>query len=220
MGSLKRLRRLFEMNLKKFMTIGMVSLVTLVGCGQSNEPASASASSTEIAAQSEVPSEEPTKAPAESEATPTPEVDTAQENKKATTEQIQNIASLIGKKAEEVDAVLGEPANVQNLEQTDILLVRYYKVDYLDEMAKVEAVFNDNEQVVNYISFFIPQANDIEATKENLFNTLTELYGESTIERYIDVQGRQNRNWSDENLTYELTYFENNIVLDIYPTDK
>lgn len=212
------------MNLKKFMMIGMVSLVTLVGCGQSNQPVSASGEVAEKAIESEQPSEVPTEAPtqieAEPEATPTPEVDKAEENKKATTEQIQNIASLIGKKAEEVDAVLGEPANVQNLEQTDILLVRYYKVDYLDEMAKVEAVFNDNEQVVNYISFFIPQANDIEATKENLINTLTELYGESTIERYVDVQGRQNRNWSDENLTYELTYFENNIVLDIYPTDK
>ena len=197
--------------------IGMISLVTLVGCAQSDQSVNTSLEQTETTAQSEMPSEAPTEEP---EASPTPEVDIAEENKKATSEQIQNMASLIGKKAEEVDAVLGEPANVQNLEQTDILLVRYYKVDYLDEMAKVEAVFNDNEQVVNYISFFIPQANDIEATKENLFNTLTELYGESTIERYVDVQGRQNRNWSDGSLTYELTYFENNIVLDIYPTDK
>lgn len=216
------------------MIIGLVSLGTLVGCGQSasavaqteSNGVEAQASETQAneaptseqgARALEEPSPEPSVSP---EPSAEPEKDLAEQNKQSTVEQIQDLASLIGKKADEVDAVLGEPSSTKNLEKTDILLVRYYKVDYLDEMAKVEAIFNDDEQVVNFVSFFIPQANDIEATKENLFNTLTELYGESTIERYLDVQGRLNRNWTDGTLTYELTYIDDNIVLDIYPVDK
>ena len=204
------------MNIKRFVIIGMMSLFALVGC-QSTQSVSQSVESAPEATPEaspevkESPSPEPSKEP---------EVDQATINQQTATEQIQTLAGLIGKTAKEVDTVLGEPANIQNLEETDILLVRYYKLEYLKEIAKVEVVFNDNEQVVNYISFVILKADDIDATKENLAHSLTELYGESTIERYLNVNGRQNRNWYDENLTYELTYYENNISLDIYPSDK
>ncbi|MBE6022971.1 MAG: hypothetical protein E7231_07025 [Cellulosilyticum sp.] len=207
------------MNINKFMVIGFVSLATLVGCGQTQESVSTSVETATNEAQTQEDVQELAKT--EEEITEEKaEVDPVEENKKTATKQIQDLASLIGKTAAEVDAILGEPVNVQNLEDTDILLVKYYKVEYLAETARVEVIFNDTDQVVNYVSFVILKADDIETTKENFINTLTQLYGESTIERYLGVAGRQNRNWYDEKLTYDLTYYENNISLDIYPTDK
>ena len=208
------------MNIKKFMIVGLVSLCTLVGCGTSQETNS-KAIDQAVVEETETNAESLTEVEAQAEVVAKElEVDPAEENKKTATEQVQALSSLIGKTAAEVDAILGEPASIQNLEDTDILLVRYYKIEYLNEIAKVEVVFNDSEQVVNYVSFVILKADDITATKENLVNALTELYGESTIERFVDVKGKQNRNWYDETLTYDLTYYENNISLDIYPIDK
>ena len=212
------------MNIKKFMIMGIVSLTLLVGCG-TQERASGAA---EKAASENVQTQEilaataeASESPAISESpSPSPSVDPAVAKQETAKEQIEALAGLMGKKAEEVDAVLGKPANVQNLEDTDILLVRYYKIEYLDEIAKVEVVFNDTEQVVNYISFVILQANDINESKETIAATLTEAYGESSIERFVDVSGRKNRNWHDDNLIYDLRYYENNLSLDIYPIDK
>lgn len=205
------------MNIKKFMVVGLVSLCTCVGCGTAQESVSTAVNQQVETAPEVIPETTPevTEAPVE-----TPKVDPVEESKKTAKEQIQTLASLIGKKATEVDAILGEPASVQNLEDSDILLVRYYKLEYLNEIAKVEVVFNDHEQVVNYVSFVILKADDINSSKETLINSLTELYGESTIERFMDVKGKQNRNWYDETLTYDLKYYENNISLDIYPSDK
>ncbi len=205
------------------MVIGLVSLYACVGCGSAQESAS---SSVENSVESSVEQKEPT----EGAETPTtneaktaevePEVDPAVTNAETAKEQIQALSSLIGKKAEEVDAILGQPVSIQNLEDSDILLVRYYRVPYLNETAKIEVIFNDNEQVVNYVSFMVLKADNIASSKEILVDALTQLHGESTIERYVDVKGKQNRNWQDETLTYELNYYENNISLDIYPTDK
>ena len=205
------------MNIKKFMVVGLASLCTCVGCGTAQESVSTAVNQQVETAPEVIPETTPevTEAPVE-----TPKVDPVEESKKTAKEQIQTLASLIGKKATEVDAILGEPASVQNLEDSDILLVRYYKLEYLNEIAKVEVVFNDHEQVVNYVSFVILKADDINSSKETLINSLTELYGESTIERFMDVKGKQNRNWYDETLTYDLKYYENNISLDIYPSDK
>lgn len=219
------------MNIKKFMAMGLVSVCTLVGCSSAQESESNAVDSNittetveqkvETEAKIETTTETDVKTEPEVEETVAkPEVDPAEEKKKTAAVQVQALASLIGKKAEEVDAILGEPASVQNLEDSEILLVRFYKVEYLNEIAKIEVVFNDVEQTVNYVSFVILKADDITATKENIATTLTELYGESTIERYLDVKGRQNRNWYDDNLTYDLTYYGDNIALDIYPTDK
>lgn len=216
-----------KMNIKKMTIVSLLCLSTLVGCSSAKE---SSSNSVKTATSKNVETKETleaSKTPIESEtpvaiesAEPSPEVDPAETNQKTAEDEITSLASLIGKTAEEVDAVLGKPANVQNLEDTKILLVRYYKVKYLDEIVKIEVVFNDNKQVVNYISFALLKANDIESSKEILVNALTKLYGESSIERFVDVAGRQNRNWQDESLTYDLKYYENNMSLDIYPSDK
>ena len=217
------------MNMKKFIAIGLISLTALVGCTTTQETVSnevEKASSENIQTQ-ELMSEpvaeaklgEEVEARAAVEATE-PEVDLVAESKKTTTEEIQTLASLIGKTSEEVDSILGEPATTKNLEDTDILLVKYYKVDFLGETAKVEVIFNDDKQVVNYVSFTILSADDIEGTKENFASALTELYGESSIERIENVKGKRNRNWKDETLAYQLRYFENNIALNIYELDK
>lgn len=217
------------MNMKKFIAIGLISLTALVGCTTTQETVSnevEKASSENIQTQelmsepvAEAKLEEEVEARAVVEATE-PEVDPVEESKKTTIEEIQTLASLIGKTSEEVDTILGEPATTKNLEDTDILLVKYYKVDFLGETAKVEVIFNDDKQVVNYVSFTILSADDIEGTKENFASALTELYGESSIERIENVKGKRNRNWKDETLAYQLRYFENNIALNIYELDK
>ena len=217
------------MNMKKFIVVGLVSLMTLVGCTATQETVSNEverASSGNVQTQ-ELLSEpvagaklgEEVEAQVAVEATESA-VDPVEESKKTTTEEIQTLASLIGKTSDEVDAILGEPAAIKNLEDTDILLVKYYKVDFLGETAKVEVIFNDDKQIVNYVSFTILSADDIEGTKENFASVLTELYGESSIERIENVKGKRNRNWKDEILAYQLRYFESNIALNIYELDK
>lgn len=216
-----------KMNIKKMTIVSLLCLSTLVGCSGTQESSSGSVKAAvsekvetkENLEASETPIESETPVASES-AEPSPEIDPAEANQKIAEDEIKLLASLIGKTAEEVDAALGTPASIQNLEDTNVLLVRYYKVEYLNEIVKIEVVFNDNKQVVNYISFVLLKADDIDSSKEILVNALTNLYGESSIERFIDVAGRQNRNWQDESLTYDLKYYENNISLDIYPSDK
>lgn len=217
------------MNMKKFIVVGLMSLMTLVGCTATQETVS---NEVERASSGNVQTQELLSEPAagtklgeEVEAQVAVEatesaVDPVEESKKTTTEEIQTLASLIGKTSDEVDAILGEPAAIKNLEDTDILLVKYYKVDFLGETAKVEVIFNDDKQIVNYVSFTILSADDIEGTKENFASVLTELYGESSIERIENVKGKRNRNWKDEILAYQLRYFESNIALNIYELDK
>lgn len=208
------------MNMKKFIAIGLISLTALVGCTTTKETVSSEvekASSENIQTQELM--SEPVAEEVEARAA-VAEVDPVEESKKLAREEIQTLASLIGKTSDEVDAILGEPSTSKNLEDTDILLVKYYKVDFLGETAKVEVIFNDDKQVVNYVSFTILSANDIEGTKENFASALTELYGESSIERIENVKGKKNRNWKDEILAYQLRYFENNIALNIYELDK
>lgn len=213
------------MNMKKFIAIGLISLTALVGCTTAKETVSnevEKASSENIQTQ-ELMSEPVAEAKLGEEVearAAVAEVDPVEESKKLATEEIQTLASLIGKTSDEVDAILGEPSSSKNLEDTDILLVKYYKVDFLGETAKVEVIFNDDKQVVNYVSFTILSANDIEGTKENFASALTELYGEPSIERIENVKGKKNRNWKDETLAYQLRYFENNIALNIYELDK
>jgi len=217
------------MNMKKFMAIGLMSLMTLVGCGVtqqtvSNEVERATSgnvqtqeSLSESVAEAKIGEEVETQVIAE---TPVPEVDPVEEKKKTTIEEIQKLASLIGKTSDEVNVILGEPSSTKNLEGTNILLVKYYKVDFFGETAKVEVIFNTDKQIVDYVSFTILSADDVESTKENFASALTELYGESSIERIENVKGKRNRNWKDEAIAYQLRYFENNIALNIYELDK
>ena len=215
------------MNMKKFIAIGLVSLTALVGCTTTKETVSNEverASSGNVQTQ-ELLAEPAAKADGEvgtqaAAEVAEPEVDSVEESKKTATEEVQTLASLIGKTSDEVNAILGEPSSTKNLEDTDILLVNYYKVDFLGETAKVEVIFNDDKQVVNYVSFTILSADDIEGTKETFTAALTDLYGEPSIERIENVKGKRNRNWKDETLAYQLRYFENNIALNIYELDK
>lgn len=217
------------------MAIGLVSLLTLVGCTVTRETVSnevEKATSANVQTQetlsepvAEAQSGEEAETVSEVEAGKTAEVevlevDPVKESKKIATEEIQKLASLIGKTSEEVGSILGEPAATKNLDGTDILLVKYYKVDHLGETAKVEVIFNIDKQVVDYVSFTILSADDVERTKENFATALTELFGESSVERIENVKGKRNRNWKDETLAYQLRYFENNIALNIYELDK
>lgn len=215
------------MNMKKFIVIGLMSVMTLVGCTTTQETVS---NEVGRAASGTVQTQELVSEPVaeaklgqESEVQSVAELTQAtslEESKKAAVERVQILASLIGKNAEEVHAIMGEPTSSKNLEETDILLVNYYKIEFLGETAKVEIIFNDDKQVVNYVSFTILSADDIEATKENFASALTDLYGESSIERIENVKGKRNRNWADETLAYQLRYFENNIALNIYELDQ
>lgn len=213
------------MNMKKFIAIGLLSLTALVGCTATKETVSnevEKASSGNVQTQellSEPVAEAKLGEEVETRAA-VAEIDPIEESKKLASEEIQTLASLIGKNSDEVNAILGEPSSTKNLEDTDILLVNYYKVDFLGETAKVEVIFNDDKQVVNYVSFTILSADDIEGTKETFGSALTDLYGESSIERIENVKGKRNRNWKDETLAYQLRYFENNIALNIYELDK
>lgn len=153
---------------------------------------------------------------AETEATTEPKVSQEQ----VVTTQVTTLASFIGKKAEEVDKVLGKPSSCKKIEDSELIAANYYKVDFNDEVAKVEVDFDVDTQKVNYISFTIIDATNIIKTKEAFINALTTLHGESTIERYVNVKGKQRRDWNDGKLDYDLKYYEDNISLDIYPLDE
>lgn len=215
------------MNMKKFIAIGLISLTALVGCTITKETvsneveraASGNVQTQELLAEPAAKADEEVGTQVAAEVAE-PEADPVEEGIKTVTEEVQTLASLIGKTSDEVNAILGEPSTTKNLENTDILLVNYYKVDFLGETAKIEVIFNDDKQVVNYVSFTILSADDIEGTKETFASALTDLYGESSIERIENVKGKRNRNWKDETLAYQLRYFENNIALNIYELDK
>lgn len=213
------------MKIQRFIAIGLVSLTLLVGCNTNNQTVSSEtgkAASEKAETEQTLVAEEGGQTENASSAEPAaePEVDPAVENKKAAEEQIKSLASLIGKSQSDVKAVMGEASMSKNLDNTDILLVDYYKVEYLNEIAKVEVIYNDDAQKVNFVSFVILAADDIDNTKENLSSTLTDLYGESSIERIVDVKGKRNLNWTDGTLIYDLKYFGSNISLDIYEADK
>lgn len=207
------------MNTKKFIAIGLMSLMVLVGCNTTNETMSNGARMASSAQESlEAGSVEARMI--DTEAVAEPEVNPAAELKEAAEMQVTTLASLIGKSSTEARAILGEPSSSKNLENTDILLVDYYKLEYLGEIAKVEVIYNDDKKQVNFVSFTILKADNIDNTKENLIATLTDLYGESSIERIVDKKGKRNLNWTDGTLIYDLKYFESNISLDIYEADK
>lgn len=205
--------------------MGLMSLTVLVGCNTNNQTVSSEtdkSAAQNIEVQEELVVQENVEPTAEAseKIAEELEVDKMAERKKAAEEQIKALASLIGKPQSEVKSVLGEASMSKNLENTNILLVDYYKVEYLNEIAKVEVIYNDDQQLVNFVSFVILSADDIDTTKDTLSQTLTELYGESSIERIVDVKGKRNLNWTDGTLIYDLKYFENNISLDIYQADK
>lgn len=209
------------MNMKKFMAVGLISLIVLVGCNTTEQTISngvEKASTKMIEASEEVETDQVEEKTTETEESSV--VDQSVEEQKVAAQKITTLASLIGKSSSEVRSILGDPSTSKNLENTDTLLVDYYKLEYLDETAKIEVIYNDDKQQVNFVSFVILSSENIEGTKENLMTMLTNSYGEGSIERIVDKSGRKNKNWTDGTLIYDLTYFENNISLDIYEADK
>lgn len=213
-----------RMNSKKFLVIGLIGLTVLVGCNTASETASNGAQAASLNQNQDKLEADNGKArvlEAAPEVSEKPEVvDPATEMKKAAETQIKTLASLIGKSSTEARKILGEPSSSKNLEDTDVLLVDYYRLDYLGEIAKVEVIYNDDKKQVNFVSFTILKADHIDTTKENLMTTLTDLYGEPSIERIVDKKGKRNLNWTDGTLIYDLKYFESNISLDIYEADE
>lgn len=205
------------------MIVGVLCLATLVGCSQTKPVESSTMEETAEAAieTSEAPVEAsaaPRTSEASAEETPSPEPEVDQTTVAA--EQIQQLAGLMGKTAHDVNLALGQPSTSKMIEGSKTLAANYYKIDFCDEVVKVEVDFDVDAQTVNYISFALMYADDVEASKEVFINALTSLYGESTIERYMDVKGKQRRDWNDGKLTFDLKYYENNVALDIYPLDK
>ncbi len=208
------------MNRKKFLVIGLMSLMALVGCNTASETASNGAKVASLEENQDTLEVDNEKAKTLGTDVAQEVVDPAVEMKKAAETQIKTLASLIGKSSTEARKILGEPSSSKDLEDTDVLLVDYYRLEYLGEIAKVEVIYNDDKQQVNFVSFTILKADHIDTTKENLITTLTDLYGESSIERIVDKKGKRNLNWTDDTLVYDLKYFESNISLDIYEADE
>lgn len=224
------------MNKRKFLALGLLSLsMVVVGCSnqevqtENKETTQAQqtqeveeTTSPEAAAQetSKTKSAEPAVASETTGDIPVAPEEPVQDQNKEVEEQIQTLAGLVGKTAHDVNLVLGQPSSSKNIENTKALMVNYYKIDFCGEIAKVEVVFDPDSQVVNYISFIVLLADNIDTTKQVLGDALTNLYGESTIERFVDVKGKQKRDWKNDTLVFDLAYYENNISLDIYPQDK
>lgn len=212
------------MKKNKFLIIGVLCLSSLVGCSASQETTSDKV----IAVQEETPSATQTSEIADnsipeersiqSSEEPSPEQVVADED--VVTEQINSLAAFIGKTAHEVNLELGQPTTTKKIEDSEMIAANYYKIELLGEIVKVEMDFDVDQQTVNYISCALMYADDIEASKETFINALTALYGESTIERYMNVKGKQRRDWNDGTLMFDLKYYEDNLALDIYPMDK
>lgn len=216
------------MNKKKFLALGLLSVsMVVVGCSnQRVQTENQEAQQTQETAATETASPDAKMKTKEAPApeavteTPTASEEPAQDQNKEAAEQIQTLAGFIGKTAHDVNLVLGQPSSSKNIENTKALMVNYYKIDFCGEIAKVEVVFDPDSQAVNYISFMVLLADNIDTTKQVLGDALTSLYGESTIERFVDVKGKQKRDWKNDTLVFDLAYYENNISLDIYPQDK
>lgn len=203
----------------KFILIGLLCVSSLVGCSAAKQVSGDEVAIQEASATPEVvESEAPVAKSAMPSEAPSPEPTVADED--VVTEQINSLAAFIGKTAHDVNLELGQPTTSKKIEDSEMLAANYYKIELLGEIVKVEMDFDVDKQTVNYISCALMYADDIEKSKETFINALTALYGESTIERYMDVKGKQRRDWNDGTLTFDLKYFEDNLALDIYPIDK
>ena len=208
------------------MVVGVLSCMSLVGCGEAQDVVSNDVVETPAAREISEENQETENGEQSADAQLTEEevatttfVEEVSDVEVAT-EQIDQLSGFIGKTAHDVNLALGQPSTSKKIENSQLIAANYYKVDFCDEVAKVEVDFDVDTQKVNYVSFTIMSANDLEATKELFVESLTQIYGESTVERYMDVKGRQRRDWNDGTLNFDLKYYQNNITLDIYPLDK
>ncbi len=213
---------------KKIILVSLISLSVLVGCQNQTTPTSSNAEvKTELSVDSAIKeqTEKAARLARELELQEKQEAQKkAEEDKKAEEgseiKQLIDLGGLIGKKQADVESVLGKPEETTYLEKTKILLADYFKLTVLEQITKIEVVYDDEKGAVNFVSMTCIQADDEEAFIKYMTDELTTRYGESSIEKIIDKKGTRKRYWYDENLTYALSYFENNIYFDIFETDK
>ncbi|WP_193763567.1 hypothetical protein [Cellulosilyticum lentocellum] len=232
------------MNTKKFIVVGLISMLALTGCFNQNAPANSEAvEPTTQAVETKSLGEQEAKeaeeaevkaaaevAEKEAEAKAAAEVAEKEAEAKAAAEVVEKnqsaikdliaLGKLIGKKQADVINLLGKAESTENLEDTNILLADYYKQTILDQAVKVEIVYNDNKGEVNFINMTCKQTDDVEAFVEAIAKELTTEFGESSIEKITNVRGTRRRQWQDSTLTYVLSYVEDTVTFDMYSTDK
>ena len=133
--------------------------------------------------------------------------------------KIVGLGELVGKKQADVINVLGKAEESKTLEDTGILLADYYKQTILEQAVKIEIVYNDDKGEVNFVNMTCKQTDDVETFVEVLSAELTAQFGESSIEKITNVRGTKRRQWQDSVLTYVVSYVEETVTFDIYPTD-
>ncbi len=219
------------MNTKKFIVVGLISMLALTGCFNQNAPANSEAvEPTTQAVETKSLGEQEAKEAEEAEVKAAAEVAEKEAEAKAAAEVVEKnqsaikdliaLGKLIGKKQADVINLLGKAESTENLEDTNILLADYYKQTILDQAVKVEIVYNDNKGEVNFINMTCKQTDDVEAFVEAIAKELTTEFGESSIEKITNVRGTRRRQWQDSTLTYVLSYVEDTVTFDMYSTDK
>ncbi len=219
------------MNTKKFIVVGLISMLALTGCFNQNAPANSEAvEPTTQAVETKSLGEQEAKEAEEAEVKAAAEVAEKEAEAKAVAEVVEKnqsaikdliaLGKLIGKKQADVINLLGKAESTENLEDTNILLADYYKQTILDQAVKVEIVYNDNKGEVNFINMTCKQTDDVEAFVEAIAKELTAEFGESSIEKITNVRGTRRRQWQDSTLTYVLSYVEDTVTFDMYSTDK
>ena len=219
------------MNTKKFIVVGLISMLALTGCFNQNAPANSEAvEPTTQAVETKSLGEQEAKEAEEAEVKAAAEVAEKEAEAKAVAEVVEKnqsaikdliaLGKLIGKKQADVINLLGKAESTENLEDTNILLADYYKQTILDQAVKVEIVYNDNKGEVNFINMTCKQTDDVEAFVEAIAKELTTEFGESSIEKITNVRGTRRRQWQDSTLTYVLSYVEDTVTFDMYSTDK
>lgn len=219
------------MNTKKFIVVGLISMLALTGCFNQKAPANSEAvEPTTQAVETKSLGEQEAKEAEEAEVKAAAEVAEKEAEAKAAAEVVEKnqsaikdliaLGKLIGKKQADVINLLGKAESTENLEDTNILLADYYKQTILDQAVKVEIVYNDNKGEVNFINMTCKQTDDVEAFVEAIAKELTTEFGESSIEKITNVRGTRRRQWQDSTLTYVLSYVEDTVTFDMYSTDK
>lgn len=198
--------------MKKLAIMSLACMLLAAGCGnavnQSGTSRVGSEQDTTTTAEAMViatPQPTPTPTPV-----PTPTPDPLKE-------QIETLSSLLDKDHKAVIEAMGKPIKTKHLENTDTLLVDYYDLEYKNDTAKVQVVYSDDKQVVNYISYLVIAAEDVDTLAADFKDTLTKLYGEGSVERTVRQDGKKNTYWKVDGVKYEVNYSSTNFEFNIFP---
>ena len=140
------------MNIKKFIAIGLISILTLTGCfNQQGQEENTSVTPTTASAEVQSTQEQEiatkeAEAKAEAIVAQEAEAKVAEEQQKNNdaVKKIVGLGELVGKKQADVINVLGKAEESKTLEDTGILLADYYKQTILEQAVKIEIVYNDD----------------------------------------------------------------------------